>query len=195
MPGFIFDTELNCSFKKSRTSSPSRLHQLRLLPTFIQPPPFTPCQILEYLLTSRRPGDLDTACPIRCAQPHEQTPLAGREVTAAAVEEPHLFHTARFYLDPRSDCIAVALLAIADQLQAQPGMFGSRAVAQQGGGTAVMTEGQIGQTIVIVVRPGQAAADDFGAEVGSGLVRDITKAARGDAEEELRFLSERSAAV
>src|SRR5207247_545575 len=81
-------------------------------------------------------------------------------------------------------------LAVAHQLQAQPAVAAVRAVAQQRHRPGVVTEGQVGLAVVVVVGPGQAAPHPPLPEIAPRPGRHVPEPAPALAQEELRLLGE-----
>src|SRR5919204_4045077 len=111
-------------------------------------------------------------------------------MAAPAAEETPLPGAARLDLDAGADGIAVAPLTVADQFQAQPGVRRIGAVVQQRQRPSVVAEGQVRFAVVVVVGPGQAAADVALAEVAPHLRRHVPKAPLPLPQKKLRLLGE-----
>src|SRR5262249_33962206 len=101
--------------------------------------------------------------------------------------------SARLDLHAGPDGVAVAPLAVADQLQPQPMVGRLRAVSQERDRSAVVTEGQVRSAVVVVVGPGQSPADVQLPKIGTDPLRHIPETALAQAEEQLRLLGTRDA--
>ena len=89
------------------------------------------------------------------------------------------------------DGVAVATLAVAYEFQPEPVVGRLGFIVQQGDTFAQVAEGKVGPSVVIVIRPGQPAANEPFVEINAGLCRNISKVSATVAREELGFLSGR----
>src|SRR5437870_4276553 len=69
-----------------------------------------------------------------------------------------------------------------------------RLIMQQGNGRSDMAESEIGQAVVVIIGPRQAATDVALAKVGARLSRNLPEAAPAVSQEQLRLLRSRNAA-
>src|SRR5262249_4491961 len=176
---------------RGSASRPPRRDGFRLLPIFVQPPPLPRLQIAKFLPVAGGPQHGHVLGPAGAAQAGEQPAVAGRQVAAAAGQEQDLLLPARPHLQAGTDGGAVAPLAVADQLQTYPVVVPRAGVVQQRRRAAVVAEGQVGPAVVVVVGPGQAAADVPLPEITPRPGGNVAEAAAALPLEELRLLGER----
>src|SRR5262249_52078190 len=155
--------------------------------SFVEAPPTPPGKVGELLLGPGGPRHRDTPYTVGGAQADQQPPVAGRQVAPAAVDKAHLPQAVALDLHARADGVAIALLTVAAESRACQVVRRAGRVGQQGGGTAVVAEGQVGLAVVVVVRRGQSAADTPGAEVTAGNGRDVAETPRPQAQKKLRL--------
>src|SRR5439155_22080931 len=113
------------------------------------------------------------------------------EITAAHMQKPPLSAATAGNLHAGADGVAIALLAVADQLQTEPVMGRGGGVAQQADGPAVVAVGEIGPAVVVEIGPGQAATDQLLAEIRPCLARYVAELPLAIAQKQLGFLRER----